>query len=217
MIKMNAPIAGAHYTSDTRNYPWHRPPDITGYDEAVEYMIQMIDAEEKTEMVFAMLKIEAHIATVVSTLLLQVISKGKIPIDLAILIAGPVARYVEIISEDVGIKTEMGVDNKNRMVITPTLLRTALGIVEEDESEATADGTLYTPDGNMYEGATHTMEGVTMSGATHSSDSVTLTDSPPAEAPTGLMAPPNPAVAPPDEQAAMLGDVPVSEEPEYVV
>jgi flagellin len=43
-----------------------------------------------------------------------------------------------------------------------------------------ADGTLYTPDGNTYEGATHTMDGVTMSGATHSSDSVTLTTSPPA-------------------------------------
>ena len=43
-----------------------------------------------------------------------------------------------------------------------------------------ADDTLYTPDGNIYEGATHTMDGVTMSGATHSSDSVTLTTSPPA-------------------------------------
>ncbi len=177
------PIAGAHYTSDTRNYPWHRPPDITDYDGAVEYMINLINDTEKTEMVFAMLKIEAHIATVVSTLLLQTIAKGKIPIDLAILIAGPIARYIEIISDDVGITTEMGVDNKNRMVITPTLLRSALGIVEEDEAPEQED----------------------------------LMMAPPAEAPTGLMAPPNPDVAPPDEQAAMLGDVPVEEEPEDVV
>ena len=45
------PIAGAHYTSDTRNYPWHRPPDITDYDGAVEYMINLINDTEKTEMV----------------------------------------------------------------------------------------------------------------------------------------------------------------------
>ena len=34
-----APIPGANYTSDTRNYPWHRPSDITTYDEAVSVLV----------------------------------------------------------------------------------------------------------------------------------------------------------------------------------
>ena len=34
MLKMfDAPIAGENFTSDTRNYPWHRPPEITDYDD----------------------------------------------------------------------------------------------------------------------------------------------------------------------------------------
>ena len=58
-----------------------------------------------------------------------------------------------------------------------------------DDAAAAADGTFYTPDGNIYEGATHTMDGVTMSGATHSSDSVTLTTSPPAAGDSGNSTP----------------------------
>ena len=38
----NAPIPGANYTSDTRNYPWHRPPDITDLDEALEYIMDRL-------------------------------------------------------------------------------------------------------------------------------------------------------------------------------
>ena len=135
-MRLSTPIPGSNYTSDTRNYAWHRPPDIVDYDEAVSYLIDKIDEPEQKELVFAMLGIDAHITTVVSTILMQAISKGKVGIDLAILIAGPLARYIEIIAKDVGIKYEMGIEDKDRVVITPTLLKASLGIVEqEDEVE----------------------------------------------------------------------------------
>ena len=71
-----------------------------------------------------------------------------------------------------------------------------------DDAAAAADGTFYTPDGNIYEGATHTMDGVTMSGATHSSDSVTLTTSPPAAGDSGNSTP----AATGDPVASISGD-----------
>ena len=135
-MQLDAPIPGGNYTSDTRNYSWHRPPDLVDYDEAISYLIDRIDEPEQVELVFAMLGIDAHITTVVTTILLQAISKGKIGIDLAILIAGPLARYIEITAKDVGIKYEMGVEDKDRVIITPTLLKASLGIVDpEDEEE----------------------------------------------------------------------------------
>jgi hypothetical protein len=63
------------------------------------------------------------------------VSKGKVGIDLAVLIAGPLARYIEIKAKDVGLKYEMGIEDKDRVVITPTLLRASLGIVDDDEEE----------------------------------------------------------------------------------
>jgi hypothetical protein len=134
-MKLDAPIPGANYTSDTRNYAWHRPPDIADYDEAVNYMINKIDDPQQIEMVFAMLQIDAKITTIVTTILLQAVSKGKLGIDLAIAIAGPLARYIEIAAKDVNIKYEMGVEDKDRVIITPTLLRASLGIVEQKDDE----------------------------------------------------------------------------------
>ena len=134
-MQLDAPIPGGNYTSDTRNYSWHRPPDLVDYDQAVDYLINKIDEPEQIEVVFAMLGIDAHITTVVTTILLQAVSKGKIGIDLAILVAGPLARYIEISAKDVGMKYELGVENKDRVIITPSLLKASLGIIEQDDEE----------------------------------------------------------------------------------
>tara|TARA_B110000114_G_scaffold175572_1_gene205243 strand:- start:157 stop:732 length:576 start_codon:yes stop_codon:yes gene_type:complete len=134
-MQLDAPIPGGNYTSDTRNYSWHRPPDLVDYDQAVDYLINKIDEPEQIEVVFAMLGIDAHITTVVTTILLQAVSKGKIGIDLAILVAGPLARYIEISAKDVGMKYELGVENKDRVIITPSLLKASLGIIEQEDEE----------------------------------------------------------------------------------
>ena len=134
-MNLDAPIPGGNYTADTRNYSWHRPPDLVDYDEAIAYLMDRVDEPEQVEVVFAMLGIDAHISTIVTTILLQAVSKGKVGIDLAVLIAGPLARYIEIKAKDVGLKYEMGIEDKDRVVITPTLLRASLGIVEDEEEE----------------------------------------------------------------------------------
>jgi hypothetical protein len=134
-MKIDAPVPGANLLADTRNYPWHRPPDITDYDEAVSYMISRISQEEQAELVYSLLQIDTTVTTIVSGLLMQSIAKGKIPIDLAILISGPVARYIEVIAQTNGYKYDMGTDTSDRVKITPTLLKMAMGIVEDDEEE----------------------------------------------------------------------------------
>jgi len=131
----DAPIPGSNYASDTKNYPWHRPPDITEYDEAVDYMISKMDDPDQHELVFSLLEIDTQVTTVVSTLLMQGISRGKYPIDLAILMAGPLARYITMIADSQGIKYDMGTDDKDRIAITPTSLKIALGIIDTEDEE----------------------------------------------------------------------------------
>ena len=157
-MQFDSPIPGANLVADTRNYAWHRPPDIVEYDKAVDYLISRIDDPHQTQMVLAMLDIEAQISTIVSTILLQTVAKGKMAIDLALLAAGPLARYIEIIAKDVGKPYSMGVRDKSAIIITPTLLKQALGIVEQEEDmiedmeqeeaplEATTGGLMGMPD-----------------------------------------------------------------------
>lgn len=136
MTPFKGPIPGANYTSDTKNYAWHRPPDIVNFDDGVEYLMMKLAEPESTELAFSMLKIDIPIATVCNVMLMQLIARGKVGIDLAILLAGPLARYIEIIAVDSGIKYEMGIEDKARVSITPTVLKMSLGIVDDDEEEA---------------------------------------------------------------------------------
>ena len=178
-MKFEGPIPGENFLTDTKNYPWHRPPDLVDYDETVSYMLSKIDEPEQIELVFAMLGIDAKVTTVVSTLLLQAISKGKFTIDMAMLIAGPLARYIEIQAKNSGVKYDMGLENKDRIVLTPTLLKASLGILEQPEEESPEITAMREEAGPME---------------------------PEQEQIMGLMSqPPEGAVAEDDEQAAMLG------------
>lgn len=136
MKMFDAPVAGANYAADTRNYPWHRPPDLVNYDEGVDYIIKKLQDPEQLETVYALLKIDIQVSTVVTSLLMQAISRGKFSIDLAILMAGPIARYIGIIADEQDIKYDMGVGDEDRIKITPTSLKMALGIIDDDEEPA---------------------------------------------------------------------------------
>lgn len=139
MKMFDAPIAGANYAADTRNYPWHRPPDLVNYDEGVDYLIQKMNEPQELELVYALLDIDAHVSTIVSSLLMQGISRGKFSIDLAVLMAGPIARYIGILADEQDIKYNMGVGDEDRVSITPTSLKLALGILDSDGEEETLE------------------------------------------------------------------------------
>jgi len=115
--RFDAPIPGENYTSDVKNYPWHRPPDIVDYDEAVEYVLNDISKPEKMSMIYTMLETGGSVAGIVTIINLLNISNGKYPIDLSILIAGPIARFIEIRAKDYGIDPKMGTPKER--IFTP--------------------------------------------------------------------------------------------------
>jgi hypothetical protein len=100
-----APIPGANYTSDTRNYPWHRPADIENYDEAVANTLNRLDTPSGASLVYSLLDLDMSIALVTSAMLQQAISKGVMHIDMAPaleggLMASPSEEEVEAAPED---------------------------------------------------------------------------------------------------------------------
>ena len=125
------PIPGENFLSEKRNYVWHRPPDIETFDETVSYVIQRISEEQTSELVFSLMEIDRPLTNIVSGLMLQGVARGKFQIDMAILAAGPVYRYLKMIADNKGIKYNDGL-NKKRMPITPTVLKAALGIIDEE-------------------------------------------------------------------------------------
>ena len=103
------PIPGANYTADTRQFPWHRPPDLVDYDQAIEYMITRYSETERSDRLTALIEYGMDVTTLTSIILMSLIGKGKIATDLALLTAGPLARYLEIMAKANGVeKIELG-------------------------------------------------------------------------------------------------------------
>ena len=125
------PIPGENYTSDVRNYPWHRPPDLTDYDEIVDYAFNNMADEDNIDKVIALLGAGMDVATLVGIAHLQNISIGKYSIDMALLTAGPLARLLQIHAEKAGIAVDMGLENPNPPTTKEDVLR-ALGQENEE-------------------------------------------------------------------------------------
>ena len=53
----DGPIPGANYTSDTKNYPWHRPPEVSDLDDAIELFSKRITNEDVLPKVITMMEI----------------------------------------------------------------------------------------------------------------------------------------------------------------
>ena len=144
-VRNAGPIPGENLLSDSRNYPWHRPPEVETVDGTVEYVMGKMQEEEVAELVFSMMELERPLTNIVTGLLLQGVASGKFQIDMALLAAGPVYRYIKMIADKENIKYEDGLKRQS-MPITATTLKMALGIVEDTpEVEAVAEGVPEAP------------------------------------------------------------------------
>lgn len=108
------PIPGENYTSDTKNYPWHRPPEITDLDQAIELIAKRVFSEPLCFNIITMLELGAPVISVSGMMLMQGISAGKWTVDYAILLSGPTCHIIQILAESYGIKYNMGLEFKHK-------------------------------------------------------------------------------------------------------
>ena len=116
-----AAIPGANYTSDTRNYPWHRPPDITEMDQALEYVMRDLNDGEDGFRYMSMLGAGVPITLVTDFIITKGIGRGKWSPDLGILSAGPIARLLMIMAKAYNVSYEIGIDEEVSVTSAKTL------------------------------------------------------------------------------------------------
>lgn len=133
----DGPIPGANFTSDERNYPWHRPPDITDTDDAIDYVLDKFNDGDEGLRYMQMLRAGVTVAGVTDMIVTLGISDGKWTPDFAILIAGPVARLIEIFAKGYKIDYDMGLDIDGVFTTTEFLNEIAKGgkVVTISEAE----------------------------------------------------------------------------------
>lgn len=111
MVAPSGPIPGENYTSDTRNYPWHRPPEFTDLDKAIDMIAKRLLSEEGHGVV-VMLKAGMDIASITEMFLMSGIGAGKWTVDFALLLAGPVSHIMCLMADAYDIEYDLGIEDK---------------------------------------------------------------------------------------------------------
>lgn len=137
----SAPIPGANYTSDTRNWPWHRPPDITEIDECLDYVVETLTETDAGMRYMSMVEAGMPLTSITDIVVTLGIGRGKWTPDFALIVAGPVTKILEIMAKSYNINYEIGIEQEptfRSSVYYETLAEdTGITNVEEDPEEIT--------------------------------------------------------------------------------
>lgn len=153
----DGPIPGENYTSDTKNYPWHRPPQFTNMNEAFEYIVEQIAEEEVSTSILTMLEIGVPVSRLVDMLLTAGIGGGKFTVDYALLMAGPLSHVICLMARRMDVEVDLGVNKKLKVPMKASFdaLEKAREMGATDESgEVGADIASAMGLGGAPEGAT---------------------------------------------------------------
>lgn len=132
--KFDGPIPGENFTSNTKNYPWHRPPSHLNFDDVVGSIVKNLNKPEKTAFVIALLETGESILDIVTGLTRIGVANGRMSIDMGVLAAGPMARMIEVIAEKAEIDFQRGWKQEPQL-ITSEMLRARGGKVNPDEAD----------------------------------------------------------------------------------
>lgn len=111
MVKPHGPIPGENYTSDTKNYRWHRPPEFTDLDKAIDEIAKKLFDEESHGMIVLM-QTGLDIATITDMFLTSGIGAGKWTPDFAVLLAGPTSHILYLMAKGYGLDPKLGLESK---------------------------------------------------------------------------------------------------------
>lgn len=105
---LDGPIPGENYTSDVKNYPWHRPPEFTEPDEAIEYLAKIMTDENGSFAIIGMLEAGIDVLSIAHMIIMKGIGSGKWSVDLGLLLAGPIAHIVILMARGYDLDYDIG-------------------------------------------------------------------------------------------------------------
>lgn len=107
----DGPIPGENLLADTRNHPWHRPPEYDDPDEFMRYVDKTFKRPHTQQGLDTLISNGVSVTMMTDMFITRSIMDGLISIDFGILLAGPVAKAIELMCVQLGIDYEMGFED----------------------------------------------------------------------------------------------------------
>jgi len=111
MDQFDGPIPGENFTSDTKNYPWHRPPQHTELDDAIEDAYKTLLEKNASVSIITPLELAVPAVQIADMFCTSGIGKAKWTVDFALLMAGPVTHIIYLMGKSYGVSVDLGIDD----------------------------------------------------------------------------------------------------------
>ncbi len=148
--QFNGPIPGENYTTDTKNFPWHRPPEYTDLDEAIQACMTKLMDDENAPSYIYLIEAGMDITILTQIFLMSGVSAGKWTLDFALLLAGPVSHILVLMCKGYDVEYELGIE-PTKPVVTSVFMKRMAKLEEEAEelAEETLEGEVTPTDTGM--------------------------------------------------------------------
>jgi hypothetical protein len=130
----NAPIPGENLTANTKNYAWHRPPQYAEFDDAFEYVIDdIIGNQDRLVSGLTIVRSGVSAVALTQTLMVGLVSEGKISPDMSILLAGPVYKTLTKLFDAFGMDYLTGFETTEELKEYASRLEAGGGVLGKKE------------------------------------------------------------------------------------
>lgn len=106
----DAPIPGENYTSDTKHYPWHQSPKHSNLNDALDNISNKITDPKVARGIVSLAEMGFPLVRVAQMIIMEGISQGQWTMDLALLLAGPVTKIIQIMCDVYGVEYMIGIE-----------------------------------------------------------------------------------------------------------
>jgi hypothetical protein len=130
----DAPIPGMALTAELGGRPWQSPPQYTTVEQALEYYIPRLTADEVSEQLLDVLEMGVPVTALANTMQLSGVMEGKHTVDVGILIMPVLMEMISYIADAAGIEYDMGTDKPKK--VSNTLVDKAITMMEQEEKES---------------------------------------------------------------------------------
>jgi len=129
----DAPIPGMALTAELGGRPWQSPPQYTTVEQALEYYIPRLTADEVSEQLLDVLEMGVPVTALANTMQLSGVMEGKHTVDVGILIMPVLMEMISYIADAAGIEYDMGTDKPKK--VSNTLVDKAITMMEQEEEK----------------------------------------------------------------------------------
>ena len=127
---LDAPVPGMSMTAELGSRPWQNPPQYKTVEEALDYYIPRLTADEVTGQIFDVLEMGVPVTTLANTMQLAGVMEGKHTVDVGVLVMPVIMEMISYLADAAGVKYDMGTDKPKK--VSNTLVDKAITMLEEE-------------------------------------------------------------------------------------